>query len=68
MPARFPAIVVPFTDSSRYALQNIFAFCYVWALGSMLEAASRLVSGCRLLIAKFLSMPDIVKLLMEGCH
>ena len=51
MPARFPAVAAPFTDSTRNALQNIFAFCYVWALGGALEAASRLVPGCCLLLA-----------------
>eukprot|EP00891_Asterochloris_glomerata_P001497 jgi/Astpho2/1497/e_gw1.00026.129.1_t len=41
MPARFSGILAPFTDSTKHALQNLFAFCYVWALGGTLEAASR---------------------------
>ena len=59
VPARFPAIVAPFTDSTRNALQNIFAFCYVWALGGTLEAASRLVPGCCMLNAMLLSSPTL---------
>ena len=40
-PARFPAIAAPFNDSARNGLQNLFACCYVWALGGTLDAAGR---------------------------
>ena len=69
MPARFPAILAPFTDSTRNALQNLFAFCYVWALGGTLEAASRLVPGCRrwLLATVLSSGAKVVTLSQSGC-
>ncbi len=68
MPARFSGILVPFTDSTKHALQNLFAFCYVWALGGTLEAASRLVPGCCLSLAMLSSNRDeVVKLSFEGC-
>ncbi|KAK9815239.1 hypothetical protein WJX72_000483 [[Myrmecia] bisecta] len=31
----------PFTDYTRYGIQNIFAFCYVWSLGGGIDASCR---------------------------
>ena len=41
MPASFPAIVEPISESAKLGIQNIFAFCYVWSIGGALESLSR---------------------------
>ena len=41
MPASFPAIVEPISESAKLGIQNIFAFCYVWSIGGALESHSR---------------------------
>lgn len=32
---------VPWSDSVRYALQNVFAFSFVWSIGGVLDTSSR---------------------------
>ena len=41
LPANFPAIVEPMTDSAKLGIQNIFAFCYVWSIGGAIEGHFR---------------------------
>ena len=41
LPANFPAIVEPMSDSAKLGIQNIFAFCYVWSIGGAIESHSR---------------------------
>ena len=41
LPANFPAIAEPMSDSAKLGIQNIFAFCYVWSVGGAVESHSR---------------------------
>lgn len=41
LPANFPAIVEPMSDSAKLGIQNIFAFSYVWSIGGAIESHSR---------------------------
>ena len=41
LPANFPAMMEPMTDSAKLGIQNIFAFCYVWSIGGAIESHSR---------------------------
>ena len=41
LPANFPAVVEPITDSAKLGIQNIFAFCYVWSIGGAVQSHSR---------------------------
>ncbi|KAL3130872.1 hypothetical protein ABBQ38_000201 [Trebouxia sp. C0009 RCD-2024] len=41
LPANFPAIVEPMSDSAKLGIHNIFAFCYVWSIGGAVESHSR---------------------------